>query len=379
MEGTVVSMKQQTTSSPQRIDAKLSNIIPNYILGCAAFSGQLSFNPNTLPIQDIIGRALQLGFCAFDTSPYYGDSEVLLGKALFSLEQDGVYIRENSVLMTKAGRISSNEFDYSKEGIRASVERSLRRLHTNYLDVVFCHDVEFVSTEEVVEAVSCLYDLREEGKIRHVGISGYPLKRLLRLLELALLLKAQSGRPLDAIQSYAHFTLQNTMLESYLSALYGMGIDVVFTASPLSTGLLRKNGVPIAQLGDFHPAPLRLRFAVKKAAEWIEERGCDLASLAIRFVASRWTIANQRYPGKGAVILGGSSSIWELENNLKSINRIMEVDSGMRQVAVRTSQLNEDDKLVAGVQNVLGKWIDFSWQSPDLGWVRKTARSPSKI
>lgn len=376
MEVPAPTRKQQTKPELGRTDTKLSDVIPNYVLGCAAFSGQLSLKPDELPHKEIIGRALQLGFCAFDTSPYYGDSEVLFGKALFALAQDGVYDREKSILMTKAGRVSANEFNYSKEHIRASVERSLRRFHTSYLDVVFCHDVEFVSTEEVLEAVSCLYSLRDEGKIRYVGISGYPPQRL---LELALLLKSYFGRPLDAVQSYAHFTLQNTMLESYLPALYGLGVDVVFTASPLSMGLLRKNGVPIAELGDFHPAPSDLRIASKKAAEWVEEKGSDLASLAIRFVVSRFAIANQSHPGRGAVILGGSGSIWEVEDNFKSINKIMEVDYGLRKAVVRESELAEDGELVDGVRGILGKWLNFCWQSPDSSWERKVARSVSKI
>ena len=56
--------------------------------------------------------------------------------------------------------------------MRKSVERSLERLGVQVLDVVYCHDVEFVTKKEVLAAVRELYKLRDEGKIRYVGISG---------------------------------------------------------------------------------------------------------------------------------------------------------------------------------------------------------------
>ena len=48
--------------------------------------------------------------------------------------------------MTKCGRYGESDFDYSPATIRRSVQRSLERLHTSYLDVVYLHDTEFVAT-----------------------------------------------------------------------------------------------------------------------------------------------------------------------------------------------------------------------------------------
>jgi len=75
-------------------------------------------------------------------------------------------------ICTKVGRIKIDEFGYSPPAVRASVMRSLERLGVERLDVVYCHDVEFVTRREVIGAVEELFKLRDEGKIRYVGISG---------------------------------------------------------------------------------------------------------------------------------------------------------------------------------------------------------------
>jgi D-arabinose 1-dehydrogenase len=125
------------------------------------------------------------------------------------------------------------------------------------LDVVYCHDVEFVSAEEVLTAVKELRRIRdEEGTIKYVGISGYPVPLL---VELAELVKRESGEGLDAVMSYANFTLQNEGLKGALKRLEDAGVGCVPNASPLGMGLLRSKGVPVGGKGDFHPAPLELR------------------------------------------------------------------------------------------------------------------------
>lgn len=105
-------------------------------------------------------RAIDLGINTFDTSPYYGNSEHVLGKALASIAS--THPRETYYLSTKVGRYGPKkvEFDYSKERVRESVEESMRRMHTDYLDIVYAHDVEFVSVDNAVEAVGELFRLK---------------------------------------------------------------------------------------------------------------------------------------------------------------------------------------------------------------------------
>ena len=148
--------------------------IPPLGLGGATFSTQFNPSPDDearLPVQGILRRALSLGINLIDTSPYYGNSEIVLGRALRAVWKDG-WSRDGMFICTKVGRIKIDEFCYEPSWVRKSVERSLERLGVRVLDVVYCHDVEFVTKKEVLAAVRELYKLRDEGKIRYVGISG---------------------------------------------------------------------------------------------------------------------------------------------------------------------------------------------------------------
>ncbi|KAA8642127.1 hypothetical protein EYZ11_001235 [Aspergillus tanneri] len=265
----------------------LSATLPPLILGTATFNSQYNPDPYVLPTTELVHRALSYGIRAFDTSPYYGPAEELLGRALNTEFVRSRYPRHSYQLLTKVGRIAAGAFDYTPQWVRQSVRRSLRRLHTDYLDVVYCHDVEFVTPAEVLAAVRELRRLRDsDGCVRYVGISGYPVHVLCDLAELIL---RETGEPLDIVMSYANFTLQNTRLRSHaLPRLRAAGVDVVPNASPLGMGLLRRKGVPIGSMGDFHPAPDALREAIRRASDWTDTQGEKLEVVAIRFALESW-------------------------------------------------------------------------------------------
>uniref|UniRef100_A0A0B7KAJ1 NADP-dependent oxidoreductase domain-containing protein n=1 Tax=Bionectria ochroleuca TaxID=29856 RepID=A0A0B7KAJ1_BIOOC len=123
----------------------LSTVLPPLILGTATFNTQYHPDPTHMPYVSIVREALLThGITAFDTSPYYGPSEHLLGSALETVETP----RSSYLLLTKAGRIDARTFDYSPVAIRASVYRSLHRLRTPYLDLVYAHDAEFVTPQQ---------------------------------------------------------------------------------------------------------------------------------------------------------------------------------------------------------------------------------------
>jgi len=268
-------------------------------MGTATFNSQYNADPYALPTTELVQRALSRGVRAFDTSPYYGPAEELLGSALASEFVQSNFPRHSYRLLTKVGRIASSSFDYSATWIKHSVRRSLRRLHTTYLDVIYCHDVEFVSPAEVIVAVQELRRLRdEEGLLHYVGICGYPVDTLSSLAEMIL---RETGEPLDIVQSYANFTLQNTRLHSLgLPRLMAAGVDVVPNASPLGMGLLRRDGVPIGSMGDFHPAPDALRGAIERAAECAAKHGEKLEVVAIRFALESWLRVGAKVGALGA-------------------------------------------------------------------------------
>ncbi|OGM45594.1 L-galactose dehydrogenase (L-GalDH) [Aspergillus bombycis] len=134
-----------------RPSGPLSANLPPLVMGTATFNSQYNHDPYALPTTELVHRALTSGVRAFDTSPYYGPAEELLGRALATDFVQSTFPRYTYRLLTKVGRVASSSFDYSPEWVRYSVQRSLRRLHTDYLDVVYCHDVEFVSPQEVLE------------------------------------------------------------------------------------------------------------------------------------------------------------------------------------------------------------------------------------
>ncbi|KAL3477006.1 Aldo/keto reductase family-domain-containing protein [Aspergillus californicus] len=265
----------------------LSAALPPLVMGTATFNSQYNEDPYALPTTELVHRALTSGVRAFDTSPYYGPAEELLGRALATEFVQHNFPRNTYHLLTKVGRLSGSSFDYSPKWVRKSVARSLARLHTDYLDVVYCHDVEFVSPREVLAAVRELRRIRDtEGTICYVGISGYPVDVLCTLAETIL---AETGEPLDVVMSYANFTLQNTrLLTQGLPRLLAAGVDVIPNASPLGMGLLRRKGVPIGSMGDFHPAPDALRAAIHDAAEWADTQGEKIEVVAIRFALESW-------------------------------------------------------------------------------------------
>lgn len=100
--------------------------------------------------------------------------------------------------MTKVGRIAANHFDYSLDWVRYSAQRSLERFKTSYLDVVFCHDIEYVTNKDAATAVGVLWEFVATGQIRYVSISGYPIDKLVRVAHLA---RERFGRPLDVVQN----------------------------------------------------------------------------------------------------------------------------------------------------------------------------------
>jgi len=361
----------------------LHDIIPPLVLGTATFNTQYVPNPFELPAASIVSRALDLGVNAFDTSPYYGPSEILLGDALSHPSVTSKYARPSYFLVTKAGRIAGNEFDYSPSWIRYSIYRSLERLHTSYLDLVYTHDVEFVSPEEVLAAVRELRRLRdEEGLIRYVGISGYPVAKLCELAEMIL---RETGEPLDAVLSYGHFTIQNTILgtENIMRRFTEAGVDVLLNASMLGMGLLTTRGADAGPMSSWHPSPEGLRQACQGLVPVAVEADEKLEVVAIRWAVDNWASVGaergttaSKVPARIGVSVMGISNIDELEETFrvfKSVIEGLEIESNDTEVMNRRQQSRERNAKIQGIVqkmwSVLGTWKDYSWESPGPGYV----------
>jgi len=116
-------------------------------------------------IYRLVRRALDFGINYFDTASAYSDSESLLGEALGGVERDRYY------LSSKVFPLHENEFINAAE-TRRRVEESLRKLRVDTLDICCFHKVRPELYDETLERLMpVLQDLRNEGKIRHIGIS----------------------------------------------------------------------------------------------------------------------------------------------------------------------------------------------------------------
>ncbi|KAK5133410.1 hypothetical protein LTR08_007749 [Meristemomyces frigidus] len=383
----------------------LSSVLPPLIFGTATFNYQYNPDPYELDTVGLVQRALEFGVRAFDTSPYYGPSEEILGAAL-----DTEFVRKNLrrnelSLITKVGRIASDEFDYSKEWVYQSVQRSLQRLKTSYLDLVYCHDVEFVTEEEVLEAVKELRRMRdEEGTLKYVGISGYPLPVLCSLARRVL---EETGEPLDAVMSYSNFTLQNTLLATTgIRELKAAGVDVVPNASPLSMGLLRREGVPIGSMGNWHPSSDGLRSAVKRASDFCDRHDEKLEFIAIRYALEQWlsigaSVGSRGDPASGVpwqpesneqvggirlgVSVMGVSKASELEKTMQVWRSILDGLENGQETANMAGRWKRDhewsinrrkaiEMMADGIQEHLDEYLDYVWDSPGKDYVSKHAK-----
>lgn len=212
-----------------------------------------------------VPAAIECGMNFIDTSPYYGrgSGEVLLGIALKDIPRDQYY------LGTKLGRYHAAHFDFSAKRVVESIDVSLHRLGTDYLDVILCHDIEFVDRQQIVdETLPALRKIQQQGKVRYVGVSGYPMSNFKFILD---------QTDLDVVLSYNHYTLQNTMFNDLVPYLESKGVGII-NAAPFSARLLTN-----APLPPWHKATPLIRETCQKAAQHCESAGMDIAQLALQF------------------------------------------------------------------------------------------------
>jgi len=125
--------------------------------------------PDDQTADRLLNGVLDLGITHIDTAPAYGLSEERIGRSL-------AHRRREFTLSTKVGEIfeqGQSRYDFTGQAVRASVEQSLKRLRTDVLDVVFIHshgaDIEIQQSTDVVPT---LCDLKQQGFIRAIGLSG---------------------------------------------------------------------------------------------------------------------------------------------------------------------------------------------------------------
>jgi len=230
-------------------------------LGCAWFGSDKSSDEDTLAG---VRRAIELGMDFVDTSPGYGQSERRVGLALDGGWRDKVYLE------TKVGTHPEHRGDYSSGTTRWSVENSLRLLKTEYLDSVLIHDPRDI--EVPLAPGACLDELlrmKDEGKIRHIGIGVRQHEFHRRMIE--------TGH-CEIVLTYLDYTLlDQSVARTTLPLARERGVGVIL-ASVLGMGLL---GGREPDLSTAKPRPQA--YLAHAMWQWCRDKGVDIRHLAMQF------------------------------------------------------------------------------------------------
>lgn len=229
----------------------------------------------------LVHKALKAGINLFDTAHWYGQgkSERLLGHALKGVPRAAYYVN------TKIGRYHKDPlkmFDFTAERVYQSVCDSLRRLQIDCIDSVQIHDPEFCPSIDVLvdETLPALQRCKDEGKIRLIGMTGYPLAVQRAVIE-------RSTVTVDTSLTYCHYSLNDTSLVSsgFIDFCRSRNIALI-NASPISMGLLMDRAPP-----DWHPASDATKTLCAQANKYCTAAGVDISRIALAFTLAEETIA----------------------------------------------------------------------------------------
>ena len=274
-----------------------------------------------------VHKAIDLGINFFDVSPYYG---VTLAEQRLGLALAGK--RNEIILATKCGRYGVDDFDFSADAVEAGVDASLARLKTDYIDLLQVHDVEFGDVEQIVnETLPALRKMQQAGIARYIGITGYSLKTLARIAELA---------PVDSILSYCRYNLMVRDMDTFLTPIAKETSTALINASPLHMGLLSPSGPP-----NWHPAPSSVRAAALVADKICKTYGLRLTEVAIRFCLEHPYVAST---------LVGMSTVEQLDENLRAL------------------EFAQDASVVSEIVTAIGSNFNYVWRSGHDNLVRSS-------
>ena len=273
--------------------------VPVVAVGCMRMSGKTVDEARRL-----IESALEEGANFFDHADIYGRGR---SEEIFS-EAVGMNpaVREKLILQSKCA-IHDGMYDFSKEHILASVEGSLKRLRTEYLDVLLLHRPDILmEPDEVAEA---FVKLKSEGKVRHFGVSNH------NPMQMQLL---QKSLPMPLVADQLQFSITNsTMITSGVNV--NMGNDAALDRDGGVLDFCRLNDITIQPWSPFwhgaregvyvgNPAFPELNAKLEEAAEkyGITPTGVVIAWI-LRHPAHMQPVAGSMNPGRMKEILAGAN------------------------------------------------------------------------
>jgi aryl-alcohol dehydrogenase-like predicted oxidoreductase len=270
-------------------------------LGCMGMSAHYGPSDDREAIATI-RRAGELGCNLLDTAEFYGPfaNEELVGRAVLGH-------RQNYVLATKWG-VRPGRLDGSAENARRSLEGSLKRLRTDYVDVYYLTRLD--PRTPIEESVGAMRELVREGKVRHVGLCEVSASTLRR---------AHAVHPITALETEYSLWTRDVERE-ILPACRELGVGFVAYA-PLGRGFLAGRFVRGSELDEadvrrqmprFNGAAVRHNLKLRAALEESARReGCTPAQLALA-----WVLAQ----GRDIVPIPGTRHRSRLEENLGALD-----------------------------------------------------------
>jgi aryl-alcohol dehydrogenase-like predicted oxidoreductase len=244
-----------------------------------------------------IRRAVELGVNWVDTAAVYGlgHSEELVAQALKSIPES-----ERPYVFTKCSLVWDDEGDISnvleKDSVKRECEESLRRLQTDVIDLYQIHWPN--PDKDIEEGWEAMAELKDEGKVRHIGVSNFDVSQMERIGERA---------PVETLQP--PYNMLNRGVEEEILPYCGENDIGVIAYSPMRSGLLTGKMTPerVANLpsddwrrnaDDFQEPRLSRNLALVGLLEEIgREHGRSAGEVAIA-----WTL---RHPAVTAAIVGG--------------------------------------------------------------------------
>lgn len=279
-------------------------------VGCTSFGRNLDQDAT----RKVVHAALDAGINFFDTADKYGKpyntSELLLGESLKGRRAD-------VILATKFGRkLDDTHFGASPSYVRSATEASLRRLQTDYIDLMQLHIPD--PTVPIEDTLGALADLIQEGKIREIGGSNFSAAQLREMsgaaaenhltafastqAELSLLHRAPTVEILTECEATGIKLLPyRPLFNGLLTGKYGLGKSV-----PQSSQIARKSSEIQANiLSDINLS------AIAKLTSYAQDHGRSLLELAMG-----WVLAHGVVPS----VIAGVSSEKQVASNVKAID-----------------------------------------------------------
>jgi len=232
----------------------------------------------------------------------------VLGRALRQVARD------RYLLSTKVGQYGEGEFDFSAARVLREFDASCDRLGVEHVDLLLCHDIEFADLNQIAdETLPALVGLRAAGRVRHIGVSGLPLKIFPAIIDRV------GPTIVEVILSFCHYELNDSSLLSLLPYLRGRGVGII-NASPTGMGLLTERGVPA-----WHPASAAIVAGCRRAVDFCRSQGQDIVKAAIQYSISHPGIATTLFSTASPAHVERNLAYAEEEIDHVLIARVLEI------------------------------------------------------